>query len=89
MACDIYLPLEFEGVLEVEDRNVGSAFALLEALEDLREELDIDDEPGEDDEEDMELELEVIEENLAYSWRAFMRAATRCIDQQIPLHVLQ
>jgi hypothetical protein len=88
LACDLYLPVEFEGVFEVDDQKVGSAHALLEALEELREELAIDEEDSEEDEE-VEIEIEeVIEEQLRFAWRVFLRAATTCVDRQVPLHVI-
>jgi len=85
LACNIYLPVEFEGVVELGELSVGSAHSLLDALEELREELDIDEEE-EEDEEDMD--LEVIEEQLRITWRVFLRAATTCVDRQVPLHVI-
>jgi len=86
IACDVYLPAEFEGRLTIGEQTYGSAHALSEALEELREELDIDNEDsGEDDE---ELELEVIEEQLTYAWRVFARATNACLDRRVPLHVI-
>lgn len=86
LACDLYLPLEFEGVFEVEEQKVGSAQALLEALEELREELAIDEEST-DAEDEGELE-DVIEEQLRFAWRVFLRAAITCVERQVPLHVI-
>lgn len=86
IACDVYLPMEFEGRLEVGDRNIGSGHTLLEALEEIRDELDIDQES--DSEVDEELDLEVIEEQLSYAWHLFARGANACVARQIPLHVL-
>jgi len=88
MACSIYLPVEFDAQIEVESHTVGSVFSLLEALEDLREEMALEEELEEAPGDDEELELEVIEEQLAYAWRTFFRAATRSVDQKVPLHVL-
>jgi hypothetical protein len=86
LACDVYLPVEFEGRIEIGDQGIGSVFALLEVLEELREELDIDEEEEEEEEED--LDLDVIEEQLRSTWRTFLRAANTCVDKQVPLHVL-
>ena len=86
LACDLYLPLEFDGVFEVEEQKVGSAQALLEALEELREELAIDEEST-DAEDEGELE-DVIEEQLRFAWRVFLRAAITCVERQVPLHVI-
>lgn len=85
-ACDVYLPVEFEGTVEVGGQAFGSAFGLLDALEELRDELDIDDEGSNEDEED--LDMEVIEEQMRFAWRVFFRAATTCVDRQVPLHVI-
>ena len=86
LACDLYLPLEFDGVFEVEEQKVGSAQALLEALEELREELAIDEEST-DAEEEGEIE-DVIEEQLRFTWRVFLRAAGTCVERQVPLHII-
>lgn len=86
LACDIYLPIEFEGLLEAGDVTVGSVYALLEVLEDLREELDIDSDDGDEDED--ELDMDVIEEQLRFVWRIFMRAASTSIDRQMPFQVV-
>lgn len=84
LACDLYLPVEFDGIVEVEDSKIGSAYSLLDALEELREELAID----EDSEDDEEMDMEVIEEQLRFTWRVFLRSANTCIDRQLPLHII-
>jgi hypothetical protein len=86
IAADIYLPVEFEGRVGVGEQTFGSVHALAEALEEIREELDID-EPSASDGDD-EMDLEMIEEQLSYAWQVFTRAANACIDRQIPLHVI-
>ncbi len=85
LACDLYLPVEFDGRLDIGHHGIGSAYALLDALVELREELDIDEDASEEDEE--KLDLEVIEEQLRFAWRTFFKAANMCIDKQIPLHI--
>jgi len=85
LACNIYLPLEFEGLVEISDHTVGSAYALIDALEELREELDIDEEENDDDD---DLDMQVIVEQLRFTWRLFLRAASTCVERQIPLHVI-
>ena len=87
LACDLYLPVEFEGRIEVGDTGVGSAYSLLEVLEELREELDIDEDEEEEEEEDLDMD-DAIEEQLRATWRTFMRAANTCIEKQVPLHIL-
>lgn len=49
-SCDIYLPGDFEIVLDAAGYRVGSAQALLVILEDLKEEIFIEDEDEEEDE---------------------------------------
>ena len=85
MACNIYLPLEFEGVVEIGETSVGRAHALLETLEELKAELDNDEEESDEDD---DTDMEVIEEQLRSTWRVFLRAATTCVDRQLPLHVI-
>lgn len=86
IAADIYLPVEFEGRVTVGEQTFGSVHTLVEALEEIREELDIDeDAAGEGDE---EIDLEMIEEQLSFAWRAFTRAANASIDRKVPLHVI-
>ncbi len=87
LACDLYLPVEFEGRIELGDTGVGSAYALLEVLEELREELDIDEDEEEEEEEDLDME-DAIEEQLRATWRIFSRAANTCVEKQVPLHIL-
>jgi hypothetical protein len=87
LACDIYLPVEFEGRVEVGETGVGSAHSLLEVLEELREELDIDEDAEEEEEEEADMG-DAIEEQLRSTWRSFMRAATVCVEKRVPLHVL-
>lgn len=86
LACDIFLPVEFEGVVELGAHVIGSAYSLQEALEDMREDLGVDAEKSDEDEED--LDLEVVEEQLRFVWRVFLRAVNTCIDRQVPLHVI-
>lgn len=85
-ACDIYLPVEFDGTVAVGDHTVGSTYALLDALEELRAEIDIDEDSDAEDEE--ELEMEVIAELLRATWRMFIRGATASVERQLPLHVI-
>jgi uncharacterized protein with von Willebrand factor type A (vWA) domain len=87
IACDVYLAIEFEGKLTVGDRTFGSAHVLVEALEEIREELDIDEEeePSEED----ELDLSAIEEQLSHAWNVFARGANACIGRSLPLFVIE
>ena len=84
MAASIYLPVDFDGIVEVGDHTVGSATMLQEALEELREELELVEDPEEDDDEDG-IDMEMIEERIRFTWHVFLRAANTCIDRQLPL----
>lgn len=89
LGCDLYLPVDFEGQIEIGDQSIGSAHALLAALDEIREELGIDqDEDEEGEEEEEELDLDVIEEQLRSTWRTFHKAASTCVEKQVPLHIL-
>ena len=88
LACDLYLPVEFEGRIKIGDQGVGSAFALIDALEEIREELGIEEEDEDGEEPEEELNLGVIEEQLHDAWRAFVKAANTCVEKQVPLHIV-
>jgi hypothetical protein len=86
IACDIYLPLEFEGRTDMGDGlTVGSAYTLLEALEELREELDLD---AEEHDEDEDLDYDQAEEQLEYAWQVFAKIANAAVEQRLSLHVV-
>lgn len=89
LACDIYLPMEFEGTVEIGDLVVGSAHILLEGLEELKDELtsteDEDEEEYDDDDEDEVAELTA--KQLNHLWRLFNEGAQAAIDKNLPLHV--
>lgn len=89
LACDIYLPMEFEGTVTVGDLVVGSAPILLEGLEELKDELtsaeDEDDEDYDEDEEDEVAELTA--KQLNHLWRLFNEGAQAAVDKNLPLHV--
>jgi hypothetical protein len=54
IAADMYLPIEFEGRLSVGDYRVASAQALVDILEEMKEELAVEEDDDYDDEEDEE-----------------------------------
>lgn len=61
--CDVYVPPDFENTIEVDDYIVGSAPTLLLALEDMREELDIESVDDDEEEIDEGSEFEDLEED--------------------------
>jgi hypothetical protein len=99
LACDIYLPAEFEGRVEVGEYRVGSAAALLEVLEEMKDDMAPEDEDEDDDEEDEEDEddddedddysdLKLIEEKLRRLWKVVYDGANAAIERHLPLYVL-
>jgi hypothetical protein len=88
MACDIYLPVEFEGCVEVSDVRVGSAHALIDVLDEMRDELFTDDdEDEEEDDDDEEDEEDLREGKLRHLWKLLYTGAQTAIDRHLPMHV--
>ena len=91
LGAEIYVPLEFEGRVTVGDFRVASSQALLDVLEEMREELNVDaeedDEDEEEEEEDDEDEGTVIEAQLRHIWHLVADGATESIEKHLPLHL--
>ena len=91
LAADIYLPVEFEGRIPVGDYHVASAQALVDVLEEIKEELaveeDEDEDEDEEDDDDVADEGTVIEAQLRNIWRLVTDACTESIDKNLPLHL--
>jgi hypothetical protein len=94
LGAEIYVPLEFEGRVSVGEYRVASTQALLEVLEEMREELDVDGEAeDEDEEEEDEDEAEdedegtVIEAQLRHIWHLVSDGAVESIEKGLPLHL--
>jgi UDP-N-acetylglucosamine enolpyruvyl transferase len=92
MAADIYLPAEFEGRLSVGDWRVASAQALIDVLEEMKEELAVEEDEYEDDEEEEDEDEEadegtVIEAQLRNIWRLVNDACSESLDKNVPLHL--
>jgi hypothetical protein len=93
LGAEIYIPLEFEGRVTVGDYRVASSQALLDVLEEMKEELDVDQEAEDDDEEEEEEEEEeedegtVIEAQLRHIWHLVADGATESIEKHLPLHI--
>jgi hypothetical protein len=91
LGAEIYVPLEFEGRVAVGDYRVASSQALLDVLEEMREELDVDTEDDDEDEEDEEAEDDdegtVIEAQLRHIWHLVADGATESIEKGLPLHL--
>jgi hypothetical protein len=90
LGAEIYLPVEFEGRVTIGDFRVASSQALLDVLEEMREELSVDtEEPEEDEEEEEEDDDEgtVIEAQLRHIWHLVADGATESIEKGLPLHI--
>jgi hypothetical protein len=94
LGAEIYLPIEFEGRVTVGEYRVASTQALLDVLEEMREELDVDGEDEDEDEEDEEDEDAddedegtVIEAQLRHIWHLVSDGAVESIEKGLPLHL--
>lgn len=96
LAADIYLPVEFEGRLQVGDYRVASAQALVDVLEEMKDELDVqdeeeyeDDEESEEDEDDDDVEddSKIIEAQLRNIWQLVSDGCSESLEKNIPLHL--
>jgi hypothetical protein len=97
MAADIYVPVEFEGRLTVGDYRFASAQLLVDVLEEMKDELDVEeekeeaeDEEGEEEEEEdgeEEEESTVIEAQLRHIWQLVSDACNESVEKNVPLHL--
>ena len=89
-AAEIYLPVEFDGAIEIGDLRVGSAQFLLDVLEELKDELvaeeDEDEEEEEDDDEEDE-DQQIHGRELKRAWKLFFDGATAAVLKKLPLHI--
>ena len=86
IAADIYLPVEFEGIVEVADLRVGSLPLLLEVLEELKDELDDEEEEAED-EESYDDDQKILAQQLRSAWKLFSTGGAAAMERHLPLHV--
>lgn len=82
-ACDVYLPVSLRAPLRVGTLRVGTTERLLDALEELRGDLDIEDEE-EDEEPEADDEPEA---RLRDLWRLFQQGAEAAQLKRLPLLV--
>jgi hypothetical protein len=87
-ACEVYLPVEFDGRVEVADLRVGSAMQLLEVLDEIKDDLAIgdDEDEAEPDEEDDDYG-DALQSQLRECWRAFYAGCNATLERHLPLHV--
>ncbi len=87
-AAEIYLPIEFEGAVEIGDLRVGSASFLVDVLEELKDELTSEDEDDEDDEDaDEDGDERIHGRQLRRAWKLFYDGAQAGIERKLPLHI--
>jgi hypothetical protein len=85
-AAEIYLPVELEGNLEVAGMRVASLHHLLEVLEELKDELDSEQEELEDDDA-YDDDQKILAEQLREAWKLFYSGAQAALERHLPLHV--
>lgn len=93
LGAEIYIPIEFDGRVTVGDYRVASTQALMDVLEEMKEELGVDEEAEyeaeeeEEEEEEEEDEGTVIEAQLRQIWQLVADGATESLDKNVPLHL--
>jgi hypothetical protein len=95
IACEIYLPVEFDDRVDVGEIRVGSAAQLLEVLDEMRDDLDIEededeadeDEDEEEEDDDYEDNMELMNQQLRLLWKAFWTGAEAALEKKVPLYV--
>src|SRR5262249_40838378 len=89
VAAEIYLPVEFEGNLEVAELRVASTPVLLDVLEELKDELDAEaeEEDEEDDESAYDDDRKIQTAQLRVAWKLFYQGAQAAMERHLPLHV--
>jgi hypothetical protein len=100
VGADLYLPLEFDGVLDVAGYRVASANTLKDVLDDIKDDLDVDHERDSDDDEDDEdagsdddddddsdEELRFKERLMKQVWKTLYTGAKHALAKDLPLFV--
>jgi hypothetical protein len=86
VAADIYLPVEFDAIVEVAELRVGSLPLLVEVLDELKDELDDEEEEAEDDEA-YDDDQKILALQLRQAWKLFYNGANAALERHLPLHV--
>lgn len=95
VAAEIFVPADFDGTITVGDYRLASSHALAAALEELRDELDVEDDDDDDEEEEEEDEDEdddladdsIIAAQLKHIWRLLNDACEESVDRAVPIHI--
>ena len=89
-SAEVYLPIDFEDVLDVDGVRVGSLHALILVLDSLKEDFFVEeeaDEEGSDLFEDDDDEVEVKDERLRHIWRVLHKGAKTGVRKNVCLFV--
>jgi hypothetical protein len=99
VACDIYLPVEFDGRFEIGELRIGSVVQLSEMLEELKEELEVEDDDAEEEEDDDaadaddedededETDADKLEEKMRDLWKVVWDGAQTALDKRVVLYI--
>jgi hypothetical protein len=102
VGADLYLPVEFDGVVEVAGLKVASTQVLIDILDDIKDDLDVDpdedeeddddDGDGDDDHEEEEEEEDdedprLKEKLMKQVWKSLYTGAKSAIERELPLFV--
>jgi hypothetical protein len=101
IGADMYLPVEFDGVITVGGFKVASVIALVDVLDDIKDDLDVerevDDDDDDDDDDDEEEEEEAEEDDdededwrlreklLKQVWKSLRTGAKTAVKREISL----
>jgi hypothetical protein len=86
IAADIYLPIEFDAIVEVADLRIGSLPLLLEVLDELKDELDDEEEEAEEDDA-YDDDQRILAQQLRQAWKLFSTGGAAAMEKHLPLHV--
>jgi hypothetical protein len=100
VGADLYLPVEFDGVLDVAGYRVASAAVLKDILDDIKDDLDVepeadededddgdDDGDDDDDDDDDDEELRFRERLMKQVWKSLYTGAKSALSRDLPLYV--
>jgi hypothetical protein len=102
VGADLYLPVEFDGVIEVAGLKVASTHVLVDILDDIKDDLDVDPEEDEEDsdededededaeeeeEEDDDEDMRLKEKLMKQVWRSLHTGAKSALERELPLFV--
>ena len=101
VGADLYLPVEFDGTIEVAGLKVASTHVLIDILDDIKDDLDVspeedeeeeeedddEEESEEDEEEDDDEDLRLKEKLMKQVWKSLYAGAKSALDRELPLFV--